>query len=37
MSSEKKDQGMIAEFQSFCRNSKNFITSCEKPDRKGMN
>lgn len=36
MSSEKKDKGVFGELQDFVKNSKNFIVSCEKPDRKGI-
>lgn len=35
MSSEGKEKGIFTELKDFAKSSKNFITSCEKPDRKG--
>ncbi len=35
MSSEGKEKGVFTELMDFMKQSKNFITSCEKPDRKG--
>ncbi len=32
---EKAEKGVLKELQEFYKSSKNFITYCEKPDRKG--
>ena len=34
-SNDKADKGVIKELQEFYKSSYNFITYCEKPDRKG--
>ncbi len=35
MSSEGKEKGIFYELKDFVKSSKNFITNCEKPDKKG--
>jgi len=33
--SDNKEKGFVKEITDFCKQSKNFITNCQKPDKKG--
>jgi len=32
--SDNKEKGFVKEITDFCKQSKNFITNCQKPDKK---
>lgn len=36
MSSKNKDKGYFDDLKDFFKSSKNFITSCQKPNKKGI-